>query len=268
MIDWLFTVLDPRIHYYPSIVLNAKRMSNWLYVLLHRSSPQWMMRHSQSIVSCWPVSMVDPIGWGVSSCALSVCVGGYDRRVSENVEYLEELDTLARTQFGLRTFILYPNALETPPADAHVVFLCSFNDSQRTYLLRHSTLMLYTPTNEHFGITPVEGMYTELPVIATNTGGPLETVKHEETGLLLESDPKVWGQGIKDIISGRYDAKAMGKQGRRHVQAMFSLPAFADQMQHVLDEMIKIAPTTPTSLIVLLPMTIAILVVALLFTFY
>ncbi|CDS03721.1 hypothetical protein LRAMOSA01122 [Lichtheimia ramosa] len=193
--------------------------------------------------------------------------GGYDRRVSENVEYLEELDTLARTEFGLRTFILYPNALETPPADTHVVFLCSFNDSQRTYLLRHSTLMLYTPTNEHFGITPVEGMYTELPVIATNTGGPLETVKHEETGLLLESDPQVWGQGIKDIITGRYDAKIMGQQGRRHVQAMFSLPAFADQMQHVLDEMIKDTPAS-SMISLIVPMTISVLVVALLFTLY
>lgn len=183
------------------------------------------------------------------------------------MHYLEELDTLARTEFGLRTFILYPNALETPPADTHVVFLCSFNDSQRTYLLRHSTLMLYTPTNEHFGITPVEGMYTELPVIATNTGGPLETVKHEETGLLLESDPQVWGQGIKDIITGRYDAKIMGQQGRRHVQAMFSLPAFADQMQHVLDEMIKDTPAS-SMISLIVPMTIAVLVVALLFTLY
>ncbi|KAI8140704.1 alpha-1,3/1,6-mannosyltransferase ALG2 [Fennellomyces sp. T-0311] len=168
-----------------------------------------------------------------------VLAGGYDRRVKENVEYLEELDQLAKKEFGLKTFTIFPSSIEKPPVDSQVVFLCSFNDAQRTFLLSHADLMLYTPANEHFGITPVEGMYARVPVIADNSGGPMETIVDKETGLLLPSDPVAWGNGIKDFITGKHDRAQMGRQGREHVQAKFSLGAFADQLQSIIDNLMQ-----------------------------
>jgi alpha-1,3/alpha-1,6-mannosyltransferase len=35
-------------------------------------------------------------------------------------------------------------------------------------------------------------MYLETPVIAINSGGPLESISHEKTGFLLEKDPAKW----------------------------------------------------------------------------
>lgn len=159
--------------------------------------------------------------------------------MSENVEYLEELDQLATQEFGLKTFTIHPSTTSTVsvPPDAQVVFVCSFNDAQRTFLLDQAELLLYTPSNEHFGITPVEGMYASVPVIAVNTGGPVETVKDKETGLLLASDPELWAQGIRDFITQKYDGKEMGQHGRRHVQSKFSLPAFADQLEAMMMEL-------------------------------
>ena len=43
--------------------------------------------------------------------------------------------------------------------DDRVTFIKSFSDDERAYLLRHSTVLLYTPANEHFGIVPVESMF-------------------------------------------------------------------------------------------------------------
>jgi len=40
----------------------------------------------------------------------------------------------------------------------------------RTFLLSRATVVLYTPTNEHFGIVPVEGMGSGTPVIALKSG--------------------------------------------------------------------------------------------------
>lgn len=50
--------------------------------------------------------------------------------------------------------------------------------SERCSLLKHSLCLLYTPENEHFGIVPVEAMYCQTPVIACNSGGPLESVEN------------------------------------------------------------------------------------------
>ncbi|KAG2237247.1 hypothetical protein INT48_006651 [Thamnidium elegans] len=166
-----------------------------------------------------------------------VLAGGYDKRVTENVEYLKELDTLATETFGLETYTIFPHTTERPPSTAQVIFICSFNDAQRTYLLDQSMLLLYTPSNEHFGITPVEGMYASLPVIAANSGGPLETVKDKETGLILAPEPELWAQGICDFISLKYDGKTMGKVGREHVKSKFSLEAFADEFEDILEEL-------------------------------
>ncbi|KAI8362634.1 hypothetical protein BD560DRAFT_404371 [Blakeslea trispora] len=165
-----------------------------------------------------------------------VLAGGYDKRVRENVEYLQFLDTMAKETYGLETCTLFPSSVDRPPATAQVVFLCSFNDAQRTYLLHESMLMLYTPSNEHFGITPVEGMYAGVPVIAANSGGPLETVKDKETGLILAPEPQLWAEGIHAFINHQYNSQSMGQAGRSHVQAKFSLEAFADQLEDICEE--------------------------------
>ncbi len=37
-------------------------------------------------------------------------------------------------------------------------------------------VVLYTPVDEHFGIVPVEAMYSRRPILACNSGGPQESV--------------------------------------------------------------------------------------------
>lgn len=168
-----------------------------------------------------------------------VLAGGYDTRVTENVEYLKELDRLATSEFGLETFTIFPSSTttESVPETAQVIFLCSFNDAQRTYLLATSDLLLYTPANEHFGITPVEAMYGSVPVIAANSGGPLETVKDKVTGLILKPEAEVWAEGMAGFIQSKYDAEAMGKAGREHVKSKFSLETFVDEFEDILEEL-------------------------------
>lgn len=162
--------------------------------------------------------------------------GGYDSRVTENVEYHQELDLLAR-KYGLRTHTILPGSLELPPVNAQVVFLCSFNDTQRTYLLAHAFVLLYTPANEHFGIVPVEAMYAAVPVIAVNSGGPIESIRHGVTGLLCEPDEGVWAAAVASFVTGEVDGKEMGVAGREHARKMFSLGAFADQLEGILREL-------------------------------
>jgi len=60
---------------------------------------------------------------------------------------------------------------------------------------------LYTPQNEHFGIVPVEAMYIGCVVIATNTGGPLESILNNVTGYLVPADEKLWAKQMADIAS-------------------------------------------------------------------
>lgn len=62
-----------------------------------------------------------------------------------------------------------------------IIFLRSIPDELRWCLLRHSKAVLYTPSEEHFGIVPLEAMAVGSPVIACDSGGPKESIIHLET---------------------------------------------------------------------------------------
>lgn len=140
--------------------------------------------------------------------------GGYDDRVAENVQHFAELKELA-AQLGL--------------GDC-VTFLRSPSDSLKVALLRGSAAVLYTPSREHLGIVPVEAMYCCCPVIAVNSGGPLESVAGGETGFLCEPTAEAFSEAMQRLVREPQLRRDMGQAGRKRVQDKFSLQAFSDQL--------------------------------------
>ena len=143
-----------------------------------------------------------------------VVAGGYDDRVTENIQHFTELKELT-AQLGL---------------EECVTFLCSPSDSLKVALLRGSAGVLYTPSREHFGIVPVEAMYCCCPVIAVNSGGPLESVADGETGFLCEPTADAFSKAMLKLVREPRLRRDMGQAGRRRVQDKFSLQAFSDQL--------------------------------------
>ena len=164
--------------------------------------------------------------------------GGYDTRVSENVDYLQELDRLANG-LDIETYILFPIS-PAPHETAKIIFLPSFTEAQRSYLLANAVCLLYTPSGEHFGIVPVEAMHAKLPVIAVNSGGPKETVLDGVTGYLLPSEPDAFATKIAELLRDEERRKAMGNQGLRHVESRFSLEAFVVQLEDILGRLVNV----------------------------
>ncbi|KAM3872755.1 alpha-1,3/1,6-mannosyltransferase ALG2 [Diretmus argenteus] len=143
-----------------------------------------------------------------------VVAGGYDDRVAENVEHYTELKELA-AQLDL---------------EECVTFLRSPSDALKVALLRGSAAVLYTPSREHFGIVPVEAMYCCCPVIAVNSGGPLESVGDGETGFLSEPTAEAFSKAMERLVREPHLRRDMGQAGRKRVQDKFSLQAFSDQL--------------------------------------
>eukprot|EP00775_Hariotina_reticulata_P008164 gene8164-8355_t len=146
-----------------------------------------------------------------------VVAGGYDVRLAENREHLLELQQLAQ-DLGITD---------------QVLFVPSFTDRQRTLLLAACRAVVYTPQHEHFGIVPLEAMASERPVIAVNSGGPLESVVSGRTGLLSEPTPAAFAEAYKQLLDDKA-AEHMGVNARKHVVAIFSRTAFGDRLnEHV-----------------------------------
>ncbi|XP_042551771.1 alpha-1,3/1,6-mannosyltransferase ALG2 [Dipodomys spectabilis] len=151
-----------------------------------------------------------------------IVAGGYDERVLENVEHYQELK----------------KKVQQSDLDQHVTFLRSFSDKQKISLLHGCTCVLYTPSNEHFGIVPLEAMYMQCPVIAVNSGGPLESIVHNVTGFLCEPDPVHFSEAIEKFIHQPSLKVTMGLAGRARVKEKFSSEAFTEQLYQYVTKLL------------------------------
>ncbi|XP_027868674.1 alpha-1,3/1,6-mannosyltransferase ALG2 [Xiphophorus couchianus] len=152
-----------------------------------------------------------------------VVAGGYDDRVTENVQHYNELSELA----------------EQLHLEDCVTFMRSPSDSVKVVLLQTATAVLYTPSREHFGIVPVEAMYCSCPVIAVNSGGPLESIADEETGFLCEPTAEAFSKAMERLIRDSRLRRDMGLAGRRRVEERFSLQAFSNQLYGYIVQLSK-----------------------------
>lgn len=153
-----------------------------------------------------------------------IVAGGYDPNNTENHEHLRELQQIVKDQ-GL---------------EQHVEFRTSVSDAMKKELLATAQAVMYTPSNEHFGIVPVEAMTYGTPVIAVNSGGPLESVAHGETGFLCESDASAFADAMLQLLGpdGHERAVGMGKAGKARARAIFSLEAFSDALLKLVEQML------------------------------
>ncbi|KAF2609267.1 hypothetical protein F2Q68_00046678 [Brassica cretica] len=149
--------------------------------------------------------------------------GGYDERLKENVEYLEELKSLA----------------EKEGVSNRVSFITSCSTAERNELLSSCLCVLYTPTDEHFGIVPLEAMAAYKPVIACNSGGPVETVKSGATGYLCEPSPEDFSSVMAKFVEDPELARRMGSEARRHVVESFSVKTFGEKLNQYLVDVVS-----------------------------
>ncbi|KAK4226469.1 hypothetical protein QBC38DRAFT_419124 [Podospora fimiseda] len=163
-----------------------------------------------------------------------IIAGGYDPRVSENVSYHSELVSLAENDLGLPSFTAktLPTALAAPK-ETQVLFLLSVPNALKEILLNSAKLLVYTPSNEHFGIVPLEAMLRGCPVLAANNGGPTETVVEGKTGWLRDpKEIKEWMEVMEGVLRGKLGGKEIGEEGKKRVRERFG----GERMGEVLEE--------------------------------
>lgn len=160
-----------------------------------------------------------PNGLRGENTPILVIAGGYDPRVSENVEYFAEL----------RAKLFLPRG-STP----RILFLRSVPNKLRLWLLRNTIACVYTPFNEHFGMVPIEAMALHTLVIASNSGGPRESVA-EVGGFLVEHSGEGFARGMKNVLDLEAEAKeALQNTARKRVEEKFSLESFVARMEKLV----------------------------------
>jgi glycosyltransferase involved in cell wall biosynthesis len=99
--------------------------------------------------------------------------------------------------------------------DNRVTFLGSMTEEQKLKYYAKATGVIYTPLDEDYGYVTLEAMLSSKPVITcSDAGGPLEFIKHQETGLVAESDPDSLAAAMDELWENRGLSEKLGKTGR------------------------------------------------------
>ena len=105
----------------------------------------------------------------------------------------------------------------------------------RPQLIEHyyqgAIFVLPSICNDSFGIPVVEAMASGAPVVASRSGGVVETVKDRETGFIVEkNDAPQMAQALLRLLEDDALRESMGKAGRERALTYFTWDKVAENM--------------------------------------
>lgn len=119
-------------------------------------------------------------------------------------------------------------------------------------ILSHASVFLCPSVYEPFGITNLEAMACEVPVVASAVGGIPEVVVDGETGWLvpldvdaggLPTDPAGFARDlaarVNQVLADPAVGRAMGQAGRRRVVERFSWPSIAARTAELYEKVLS-----------------------------
>ena len=100
-----------------------------------------------------------------------------------------------------------------------VLFAGRVTDTQLLDLYARTSAVYFAPYDEDFGLVTVEAFASGKPVLtARDSGGVLELVKNNVTGLICQPDAEALASAIDQIISRSKWAAELGAAGRERVR--------------------------------------------------
>jgi glycosyltransferase involved in cell wall biosynthesis len=103
--------------------------------------------------------------------------------------------------------------------------------ADKEHLYARAQLFVLPSYSENFGNTVLEAMRSGRPVVVTPEVGASEIVRAAGAGFICEGDPEPLGAAINRLTADQALADSMGEAGRRHVEAHYSWPSIAAEME-------------------------------------
>lgn len=95
--------------------------------------------------------------------------------------------------------------------------------------------VVYVPLDEPFGLVPLEAGMQKTPVIASNHGGPLETVIDDKTGIIVNPhDPEKIAWAMLKIYDNPKRSRWMGENMHGRVMQNFTIKHYADRFEDLV----------------------------------
>ena len=115
-------------------------------------------------------------------------------------------------------------ALQRSAADAgvgnRVEFVGGIDDDMLVHLYANALAVVYPPYDEDYGYVTLEAFLARKPVVtASDSGGPLEFVEHDVSGLVCDPDAEAFAVAF-NALGDKARARALGEAGHERARAV------------------------------------------------
>jgi glycosyltransferase involved in cell wall biosynthesis len=108
------------------------------------------------------------------------------------------------------------------------------SDERLRRLYETALATYYGPFDEDYGYVTLEGFAADRPVVTlADSGGPLEFVRNDETGLVAQPDPASIAKAFDRLFAHRDLAARLGAAGNALIRA--EVPRWPDVVARLLD---------------------------------
>lgn len=135
------------------------------------------------------IELIEKIGLNMSDINILLAGKGHD------VSYLKDLEKQ------------YKN----------IIYLGAVSEDEKFYLYKEAKVFCFLPLAEPLGVTTMEALSQNTPVVAYNNGGPKEIILDKENGFLANDD-KEYIQYIQFILEDKFTIN----HGKEYIQEKFS----------------------------------------------
>ena len=95
------------------------------------------------------------------------------------------------------------------------------SDDALVDLFRDALAVVYAPYDEDYGFVTLQAFLAGVPVVTTDdSGGVLEWVEHEVTGLVTDGSPDAMGAALDRLVGDPELARRLGAAGRERVAGL------------------------------------------------
>lgn len=109
------------------------------------------------------------------------------------------------------------------------------SDEERVKLLQNAKALIVASEDEDFGITSIEAQAAGTPVIAPSSGGFLETVVDQKTGLLYGGPGMVNTENLTEVLQ-KFDSIKFDPEVLRKNAEKFSKERFKKEMLELIEK--------------------------------
>lgn len=125
------------------------------------------------------------------------------------------------------------------PLSQHVTFSGTIPHEQVIDYYRKATLLVNPSLSESFGMSLIEAMASDVPVVASCVGGMTDVVRHEENGLFVEpGNADRLAETIIDVLQNDEKRSALVQSGKASLTDRFSWDTIATRLLGLYDTLL------------------------------